>query len=114
MVHVLWGGEEYALDLYSTSLGTRIIQLDPHLDWSHADLTRKILVAGAFITDLIGLASILFSAIILITQIFSFQKLFVRKRELLILCLVAVFVLQFAALKVDKSIVFENPQIEAG
>ena len=113
MVQIKWDGEEQVLDLYSPSPAIRTIYLDPQLDWRRADMTRKILVAGAFITDLFGVAVILFSIILVITQIVFSQKLFVRKPGLLLICLVVVFFMLFAALKIDKTVAFENPQIEA-
>ena len=90
-VQIFWDGEEQILDLYSLTPAARTIHLEPHLDWRRADMTRKILVAGAFITDLFGAAIILFSIILLISQISSRQKLFVRKPGLLLMCLAVVF-----------------------
>ena len=54
MVHIQWDGEEQVMDLYSPSSATTTIHLDPRLDWRSADMTRKVLVAGALITDLFG------------------------------------------------------------
>jgi len=112
MVHILWDGEEQIADLYSPSPSTRTIQLKPHLVWIHADMTRKILVAGAFITDLFGLAIILLSVFLWTTEFLIVQKLSVRKPGLHLLCLITIFALQFTAFKINKSVVFENPQIE--
>jgi hypothetical protein len=63
MVHILWDGEEQVMDMFSPSSATTTIHLVPRLDWRRADMTRKILVAGALITDLFGLSVIMFSII---------------------------------------------------
>ena len=84
MVQIIWDGEEQVMDLYSPSSATTTIHLDPRLDWRRADMTRKILVAGAFITDLFGLSVILFSVILLITQIPSRQKIVCEKTRAVI------------------------------
>jgi len=113
MVQVIWDDEEQILDLYSPSPATNVVYLDPHLNLKRADITRKVLVAGVLITDFIGIAIIVFSGFLLITEISSTQKLIIRKPGLLFLCFVLVAAMQLVDLKVNKIVVFENPQIEA-
>ncbi len=111
-VKINWDDQEKILDLYSPSPASITLQFDPHLDWRQADMTRKILVAVAFMTDLFSLAIFLFPVLLWIIKIFSSEILLVKKTGLLILCLVTILGLQFFAVKIDKSVVFENPQIE--
>ena len=93
--------------------GSNSVFLKPKLDWRSADLTRKILVAGAFIADFLGYAIIIFGIILLILKVFSRQKADCQEARAAFLCLALVAALWFAALKINKEVVFENPQIEA-
>ena len=112
MVQISWDGDEQIIDLYSPTTGTYKAVLEPKLDWRGADLTRKILVAGALISDYEGLSVLFFVIILLINLFFSEQKFVVRKTGLLFLCLVIVLTMQVTALKINKEFFFENPQVE--
>jgi hypothetical protein len=113
MVRLEWDGNGQTLDLYSHQTGIYSAVLKPSLDWRRADLTRKILVAGAVISDFLGITALLASIVIIGHQLFSGHKLTIRQPGLLLLCLVLIVMLQFAVLKINKEVVFKNPQIEA-
>ncbi|MCD6331667.1 MAG: leucine-rich repeat domain-containing protein, partial [Bacteroidales bacterium] len=110
---ITWDGVEYTVDLYAKEPGVYSQYLKPALDWRKTDLTRKILVTGAFMADFLGLLALVTISVLLFYQLFSGQKMTLRKPGLLLLCLVLILIMQFAAFKISEPVAFENPQLES-
>ncbi len=112
MAGIIWDGAEYSIDLYAEEPGVITLSLKPGLNWHSADLTRKILVAAAFTADFLSVLALITVCVILIFQLFSGQKIILRKPGLLLLCLATILILQFATSKINEPVVFENPPLE--
>ena len=113
LARIVWDGTEYTIDLYDQEPDVYTQSLKPGLDWRRADLTRKVLVAGAFAADFLGLLALITVCVILICQLFSGQKLILRKPGLLLLCLALILIMQFTVLKINEPVIFRNPQLES-
>ena len=112
LVYLEWDEVEYTIDLYAPQSGILKQDLPPALDWQRADTTRKILVAGAFATDFFGLAAIFIVCGMLAVILIPGNLIHLRNPELIILCLVIGFFIQFAVSNLNTPVDFKNPQLE--
>lgn len=104
---IVWDGQESLLDLYSPAVGTQSLVLSPPLDYTRADLTRKILVGFAKVTEFIGLSAILYLLMILFL-LFSWRSL-----KTLIFAATLLLVLIPLVNIADPAVHFQDPQLEA-
>jgi hypothetical protein len=113
LARIIWDGIDYSIDLYAQEPGTYTQSLKPSLDWHKADLTRKILVAGAVATDFLSLLTLTTVCTIVINQLFSGQAITLQKPGLILLCLALIVMMQFIAFKLNDPVIFENNQLES-
>ena len=113
ITQLAWDGVEFTLDLYSLEPGYYSLEMSPALDWRNADLTRKILVAITFVSDFLGISVLVTVISLLIYHLFSVQKIKIRQPGLVLLCFALIVGLQFAVLKINKEVVFDNANLEA-
>lgn len=114
-VKVNWDGEESTIDLYSekTKIVTHVFE--PNLNWRKADTVRKILVAGAILSDFFVTVSILLVFILALIQLMGKGKEFqIRSLSLFTACVALTTIMLVIVQQVNKPVSFDNPQIESG
>jgi hypothetical protein len=115
LAHILWDGQESTLDLYQPQEGTVTLDLEPALNWSNADRTRKVLVAAALLAELSALLSVLTVVILAGTQIAAKRVVLdVRRLRLIVACTVVILAALVVVQRVNTPVVFENPALELG
>ena len=70
IVQLGWDGDEITLDLYSPEPGIYIQALFPELNWQKADVTRKVWLAAAFVSDFLGISVLVTVISLLIYHLF--------------------------------------------
>ncbi len=115
IARILWDGQEQTLDLYQTTEGTISLDLEPGLNWSSADRTRKILVTGAMLAELIVLLSALTVVFLAATQI-GLKRVVLDVRNMRLIVVSVVFIIASVVIvqRVNTPVVFENPALELG
>jgi len=103
---ILWNSQEHLLDLNTPIEGTQNITLMPTLDWSRADLTRKVLVGFAMVAEFLGL-SILICISSILPRIFS-----IRNSKTIIICTAALLLLLPLVYAADPPVQFQDTHLE--
>jgi len=115
LAQIIWDGQAEILDLYQPQQDVIVHRLEPALDWRKADRTRQVLVGAVFFADLLCALSLVFTALLAISQVATKQvRLDIRRIRLFFMSL---FVIAIGLLFVDwvnQPVAFENPTLEAG
>ena len=115
LVEIDWDGKVITIDLYQPQQGMMIQRFEPAFNWRNADRTRKILVAGALVTDLFVTISFLTTILLAGTQIFSKRvSLDVRKIPLFIIAVFVIGVMILLVQQINTPVEINNPPLEQG
>ncbi len=107
-----WNGDTLIYDLYSPEQSTKLVQLSPSLRWERADLTRKAFLGVNLISEFLLISTLFFLTGLIIIRLFIIKDISIRGVWVLLAVLFVSAVFIFASNRLQKKVLFDDPNLE--